>query len=157
MGLVRRSVPAETFYMDEAVVITAKAAAVPVILTSTYLITLVALIGVGALLVIIRKLFLLSCPFLAANAKVVAGFIDVIILLLDIIKGKPVLVAARRPTYPRLTRRVLGEVIAIIDVVDDVADIFGANLHPPRFVPIQFVNVDTLRRMLVEAPVTCAR
>ena len=50
-----------------------------------------------------------------------------------------------------------GAVIAIINVVDDVADIFGANLHPPRFVPIDFVNVDTLRRMLVEAPVTCAR
>jgi hypothetical protein len=45
----------------------------------------------------------------------------------------------------------------IEDVVDAVAAIFGANLSPPRFVPIKFVNVDTLRRMLVEAPVTCAR
>ena len=50
-----------------------------------------------------------------------------------------------------------GAVIGIIDVVDAVADIFGANLNPPRFVPIQFVNVDTLRRMLAEAPVVCAR
>lgn len=45
----------------------------------------------------------------------------------------------------------------IEDVVDAVAAIFGANLSPPRFVPIKFVNVDTLRRMLVEAPVACAR
>lgn len=92
MGLVRRSAPAETFYMDEAVLITAKAAAVPVVLASTYLITLVTLIGVGALLVIVRKLFLLSCPFLAANAKIVAAYIDVIVLILDIVKGSPVVV-----------------------------------------------------------------
>ena len=104
MGLVRRSVPAETFYMDEAVVITAKAAAVPVVLASTYLITLVTLIGVGALLIIIRKLFLLSCPFLAANAKIVAGFIDVIVLLLDIIKGR-LWPSAPKPGPRRVRRR----------------------------------------------------
>lgn len=76
--------------MDEAAIITAKAAAVPVVVTSAYLITFVMLIGVGALLVIIRKLFLLSCPFLSENAKVVAGFIDVIVFLLDVIKGATV-------------------------------------------------------------------
>lgn len=41
--------------------------------------------------------------------------------------------------------------------MDAIADVFGANLRPPRFVPIKFVNVDTLRRMLLEAPVVCAR
>lgn len=87
MGLIRRSVPAKEFYMDEAAIITAKAAAVPVVIASEYLITFVTLLGVGALLVIIRKLFLMSCPFLSEHAKIVAAYIDVIVFLLDVIKG----------------------------------------------------------------------
>lgn len=46
MGLIRRSKPALEFYIDEAAILSAKAAAVPVVLTSLYLITLVSLIGV---------------------------------------------------------------------------------------------------------------
>jgi hypothetical protein len=48
MGLIRRSQPALEFYMDEAAVLSAKAAAVPLVLTSLYLITLVSLIGTEA-------------------------------------------------------------------------------------------------------------
>lgn len=147
--------------MDEAAIITAKAAAVPVVITSAYLITFVMLIGVGALLVAIRKLFLLSCPFLSENAKVVAGFIDVIVFLLDVIKGTTVSSLCRCfekvLTVKLLSVSFPGAVVGIIDVVDAVADVFGADIQPPRFVPIQFVNVNTLRRMLAEAPVVCAR
>ena len=46
MGLIRRSGPALQFYLEEAAILTAKAAAVPIMLASTYLITLVSLIGV---------------------------------------------------------------------------------------------------------------